>query len=254
MGGTQIVTPRVQLVATPSLRNLAIPNEDSRAIDLEDSNLFALNRFPGYDRVEEGVRVTYGLDWQVDLPGWRLKSTIGQSYRLDDKPTLFPDGTGLTEQFSDWVGRTEVRYRDFLKFTHRFRLDKDGFAVRRNEVDATLGTDETYIEVGYLRLNRDIDPTFEDLQDREEVRAAGRWEFLRYWSLFGSAVVNLTDREEDSLQSSDGFQPLRTRLGISYSDDCLELGFTWRRDYVELADAERGNSFRLHFALRNLGF
>ncbi|MCU0948515.1 MAG: LPS assembly protein LptD, partial [Porphyrobacter sp.] len=46
-GGTQVLKPRVQLVASPQTRNLAIPNEDSRAIDLEDSNLFALNRFAG---------------------------------------------------------------------------------------------------------------------------------------------------------------------------------------------------------------
>ncbi len=254
LGGTQIVSPRMQLVATPSMRNSAIPNEDARAIDLEDSNLFALNRFPGYDRVEEGARLSYGIDWQADLPGWRLKSTVGQSYRLADKPGLFPEGTGLTDRFSDWVGRTEVRYRDFLRFTHRYRLDKDGFAVRRNEIDATLGTDETYLEVGYLRLDRNIDPSFEDLQDREEVRAAGRWEFLRFWSVFGSAVVNLTDREEDPQLASDGFEPLRTRLGIAYADDCLEFGVTWRRDYVSVADAERGNAFRLYFALRNLGF
>ena len=68
LGGTQILTPRVQLVASPTIRNLDIPNEDARAIDLEDSNLFALNRFPGYDRVEDGVRVTYGVDWQPISP------------------------------------------------------------------------------------------------------------------------------------------------------------------------------------------
>ena len=59
-GGTQRLTPRVQLVLTPPTRNLSIPNEDARAVDLEDSNLFALNRFPGYDRWEDGSRVTYG--------------------------------------------------------------------------------------------------------------------------------------------------------------------------------------------------
>jgi LPS-assembly protein len=193
------------------------------------------------------------VDWQLDFPGWRIKSTIGQSYRLTDKPTLFPDGSGLTEQFSDWVGRTEVRYRDFVKFTHRYRVDKDNFAVRRNEVDATLGSDRTYVELGYLRLNRDIDD-FEDLRDREELRTAGRIAFSRYWSVFGSAVVNLTDQEEDPRFTSDGFEPLRTRLGIAYADDCLEFGFTWRRDYVEVADVEDGNSFRIYFSLRNLGF
>ena len=254
LGGTQTVTPRIQLVAAPNIRNLSIPNEDARAIDLEDSNLFALNRFPGYDRVEDGARVTYGADWQINLPGLRIHSTIGQSYRLTDKPTLFPDGTGLTEQFSDFVGRTEIRYRDFLKVTHRFRLDKDNFAVRRAEIDATVGSDATYVEVGYLRLNRDIDLTSEDLQDREEVRAGGRLEFARHWSVFGSAVINLTDRNEDPTFNSDGFEPLRTRLGIAYADDCLELGIAWRRDYISLADAQSGNSFRLYFNLRNLGF
>ena len=53
-----------------------------------------------------------------------------------------------------------MRYRDFVKFTHRYRVDKDNFAVRRNEVDATIGSDATYLELGYLRLNRDIELTF----------------------------------------------------------------------------------------------
>jgi len=254
LGGTQVLTPRVQVVASPPIRNLAVPNEDARSIDLEDSNLFALNRFPGYDRIEDGVRVTYGVDWELDRPGWRVRSTIGQSYRLSDKPVLFPDGTGLNEQFSDWVGRTEIRFRDFIKFTHRFRLDKDNFAVRRNEIDATLGSDRTYLELGYLRLNRNIDLSFEDLQDREEVRAAGRVAFAKYWSVFGSAVVNLTDKKEDPTNTSDGFDPLRTRLGVAYSDDCLEFGATWRRDYVRIADARLGNTFQVFFSLKNLGF
>lgn len=254
LGGTQVITPRVQLVGTPPTRNLAIPNEDARAIDLEDSNLFALNRFPGYDRVEDGVRLTYGMDWQANLPGWRLESTIGQSYRMSKRPSLFPDGTGLNEQWSDFVGRTTLRYRDVVKFTHRFRLDKDNLAVRRNEIDATFGNDRNYVELGYLRLNRDIDLNFEDLQDREEVRMAGRVAFARYWSVFGSAVVNLTNRAEDPTLNSDGFAPLRTRLGVAYADDCLEMSFTWRRDYVALADARRGNSFRVNFSLRNVGF
>ena len=189
-GGTQVLTPRVQVVASPSIRNLAVPNEDARAIDLEDSNLFALNRFPGYDRVEDGVRFTYGLDWQFEAPRWKIKSTIGDN--------------------------------------------------------------RTYAEIGYVRLNRNI-TSVEDLQDREELRVAGRVAFKRYWSLFGSAVVNMTDRNEDPLNSSDGFQPLRTRLGVAYQDDCLELAFTWRRDYVATGDAQRGNTFQVYFAVKNLG-
>ncbi|GGC35924.1 LPS-assembly protein LptD [Novosphingobium marinum] len=253
-GGTQVLTPRFQLVASPEIRNLNVPNEDARAVDLEDSNLFALNRFPGYDRVEEGVRFTYGVDWQFERPRWRIKTTVGQSVRLSRQPTLLPDGTGLSNRVSDVVGRTEVRYRDFINLVHRFRLDKDSFAIRRNEFDAVIGSRKTYAEIGYVRLNRDIAAGIEDLQDREELRAAGRIAFANYWSVFGSAIVNLTDRSEDPSFGSDGFQPLRSRLGIAYQDDCLEIAVTWRRDYVATGDAERGNSFQIRFALRNLGF
>ena len=253
-GGTQVFTPRVQVVASPPIRNLAVPNEDARAIDLEDSNLFSLNRFPGYDRVEDGARVTYGFDWQLQRPGWRVKSTIGQSYRLDKDANVLIDGTGLSERVSDFVGRTEVRFRDFVKLTHRYRLDKDNFAIRRNEFDATIGDRKTYAEIGYLRLNRDINVGIEDLQDREELRFATRVAFARYWSLFGSGVFNLTDANGDPVFNSDGFEPVRTRLGIAYQDDCLELGLTWRRDYIASGDAQRGDAFQFYFALRNLGF
>ena len=254
LGGTQVLTPRFQLVASPSIRNLAVPNEDARAVDLEDSNLFALNRFPGYDRIEDGVRFTYGFDWQFERPRWRIRTTVGQSYRLTNEPTLLPDGTGLSSRSSDIVGRTEVRYRDFVKLTHRFRLDKDNFAVRRNEFDATVGTPSTYAEIGYIQLKRNIDRSIEDLRDREELRVAGRVAFARYWSVFGSGVFNLTDRKEDPSNVSDGFQPLRTRLGVAYQDDCLELALTWRRAFVGTGDARKGDTFMVRFALRNLGF
>ena len=254
LGGTQVLTPRVQLVVSPKIKNLAVPNEDARAIDLEDSNLFALNRFPGYDRVEDRPRVTYGFDWEYTRPNWRISTTIGQSYRLNSSRSILPDGTGLSERVSDFVGRTDVRYKDFVKLTHRFRLDKDSFAVRRNEIDATVGSSRTYAEIGYLRLNRDIAPTIEDLRDREELRVAARVAFANYWSVFGAGVFNLTDRAEDPTFNSDGFDPIRTRLGIAYNDDCLEIGVTWRRDYLDQGDARRGNTFQFYFALRNLGF
>jgi LPS-assembly protein len=253
MGGTQRFTPRIQLVASPPTENMDIPNEDARAVDLEDSNLFALNRFPGYDRWEDGARVTYGADWAIDLPGVSVRTNIGQSYRLNRSATIFPPGTGLSDRFSDFVGRTTIRVGRFVNFTHRFRLDKDNAAIRRNEIDATVGGRRTYATIGYLRLNRDIDPSIEDLRDREEIRFGGRVAFARYWSIFGSTVIDLTSRREDALSLSDGFDPVRHRLGILYDDDCIELGVTWRRDYETSGDARRGNTFLIRVALRNLG-
>ena len=253
LGGTQRFTPRLQFVASPPTENMDIPNEDARSVDLEDSNLFALNRFNGYDRWEDGVRVTYGADWAVDFRGVAFRTNIGQSYRLSSRESILPEGTGLSGRFSDFVGRTNLRVGRRLSFVHRFRIDKDSLALRRNEIDATFGGRQTYASIGYLRLNRDIDPTLEDLRDREEVRLGGRIRFAGYWSIFGSAVVDLTDRREDPLSIADGLDPVRHRLGILYDDECIELGVTWRRDYETTGDAIRGDTFLIRVALKNLG-
>jgi len=252
-GGIQRLVPRIQLVLTPPTPNLDIPNEDARSVDLEDSNLFALNRFPGYDRWEDGSRITYGFDWSLDRPKLSIATTIGQSYRIVSRPAIFPEGTGLTDQLSDIVGRTRIRYGRLIDITHRFRVDKDNFAVRRNEVDLTVGTEQTYAQIGYLRLNRDIDPSIEDLRDKEELRLAGRIKFERYWSIFGATVIDLTGKDEDPLSVSDGFQWVRNRLGIAYEDDCLELGVSWRRDYERLGAFRKGSTFGFHLALKGLG-
>ncbi|WP_419825302.1 LPS-assembly protein LptD [Sphingomonas sp.] len=256
LGGTQRVTPRVQLVAGPKTRNFAIPNEDARAIDLEDSNLFALNRFNGYDRWEGDTRATYGLEYALDLPRFEWRSVIGQSYRVAGPGAIFPDGTGLNANWSDVVGRTTLRYGSFVSIIHRYRLDKGDLAFRRNEIDATLGTAKTYLLIGYLDLNRHISPTIEDLRDHEEVRVGARVSFLRHWSFFGSSTFDLTNaRDEQNFLSStaNGFDPVQSRAGVAYEDDCFRASVQYRRDFAAFGDARRGNTVQFQLAFKNLG-
>ena len=78
-------------------------------------------------------------------------------------------------------------------------------------------------------------------------------QFAHFWSAFASAVVDLTDRKEDPLSLSDGFDPIRHRVGVAYEDDCFRAGLTWRRDYSNTGDARKGNSFLLSLAFKNLG-
>jgi LPS-assembly protein len=251
LGGVQTISPRVQFVASHATANATIPNEDSRAVDLEESNLFALNRFPGFDRWEGGARITYGADWRWARPGLVVAARLGQSYRLDGESSLFPEGTGLSGRLSDFVGRVSFRFGRYIELTQRLRLDKDDLAVRRNELDVAVGSRRTFLSLGYLRFNRNI--TLEDLTDHEEVRAGARVAFGKYWAVFGSAVVDLTSTQEDPLTTNDGWQPIRGRIGISYTDECFDIGLTIRRNYVDQPNQRRGNVIQFTLALRNLG-
>lgn len=253
LGGTQTITPRVQLVAAGGGDNTGIPNEDARAVDLEDSNIFDLNRYPGYDRWEGGSRITYGVEYAFQRPRFSLTTQIAQSQRFDNKGDLFPSGTGLSGDLSDFVGRTTLKYGSYLSLTHRYRIDKSSLSIRRNEVDVAVGTSRTYATVGYIKLNRNINT--EDLQDREEVRVGARLAFAKYWSVFGSTIIDLTSRNEEPTAAldEDGFSLTRSRVGIAYEDECFRFGVSWRRDYNADRDFRRGNSYSLTLAFKNLG-
>ena len=195
------------------LPNLDIPNEDARSVDLEDSNLFALNRFPGYDRWEDASRITYGLDWSLERKNLSIDSTIGQSYRFDRLTEFSRKAQGLTGEFQISSEEPGSATAGSSTSPTAIRIDKNNFAVRRNEVDLTVGTTQTYAQIGYLRLDRNIDATIEDLRDKEELRVAARILFHRYWSIFGASVIDLTDRREDLLSArgrlAAGAQPSR---------------------------------------------
>ncbi|ART94184.1 LPS-assembly protein [Zymomonas mobilis] len=266
-GGNQVLTPRVQIVTSPHVRNLSIPDEDSRSIDLQDTNLFSINRFPGYDRWEDGTRVTYGGEYTFHRPMFSFYGNVGQSMRIITEDEIFPQGTGFNRHFSDYVGRATLSYGSFFKLTERIRLDRKTLAIRRQEVNATIGSKRTYLMVGYLQLSRDIDTQLEpDLGNYRELRLGGRIQISHYWSIFGSTTVDMTTKKDqranqqqadlynntNSSLLSDGFQPVRHRLGIEYDDNCLTLGVTWRRDYSTVGDSRRGNSFMLRFALKNM--
>ena len=82
-GVTHVLEPIVQLVWSPnspwgtSIEN--IDANDSTTAEFEETNLFSLNRFPGTDAVEAGLRANVGLRYLRYAPsGWELGVTIGR--------------------------------------------------------------------------------------------------------------------------------------------------------------------------------
>ncbi len=137
---SEVVEPIVGVVVAPPGGNPTdIPNEDSQDFELQDTNIFAANRFGGLDRVEGGQRVYYGMRATVLGPKNASGSLLlGQSYSLQRNGAFVAD-TGLHDHLSDMVGRVEASPSELLDFLYRFRLDHRTFAVRRQEIGATVG-------------------------------------------------------------------------------------------------------------------
>ncbi len=245
-GFSQIVEPIAQVVVAPEgLNPNRIPDEDSSDFEFDDTNLFSLNRFPGADRVDPGPRIDYGLKWSVSGDEGSFASAfVGQSYRFQDidQNNLFPEDSGLEDQFSDFVGRVELRPRKFLDLTYRFRTDKSSFSLQRSEIKANIGPPALNFDVTYTFLDDEIQSGGEIVEEREEIRVQVNSKIGRYWSVFGS---HRRDIEED--------RELSWKAGITYEDECFAIRGGYERTFFNDRDVTKEDAFFVNVSFKHLG-
>ncbi len=82
--GTQTFEPIAQLIFRPDETSVGnLPNEDAQSLIFDDSNLFKINKFSGWDRVEGGSRANVGFQYTAQFNrGGNVNFLFGQSYQL----------------------------------------------------------------------------------------------------------------------------------------------------------------------------
>ena len=150
--GSQIVEPIVQLVAAPNAGSFLrrnVPNEDSLDFEFSDQNLFAINRFPGIDRFEGGLRANVGLHANWVAGGTTIDTLVGQSYKQHvDKS--FPPLSGLNRRVSDVVARATITPTTWFDLTARTRVDPHSNAIRFVDTLGSVGVPALRLSAGYF--------------------------------------------------------------------------------------------------------
>lgn len=239
----QLIEPIAAFTAASDLSNNSdvIPNNDSVDLSFDEINLFSANRFDGIDRVETGIRFTYGLTLGLfGNNGGASTLFLGQSYRFDDgNDDEFPDGSGLEDQWSDLVGRFTVAPNEYINLDWRFRVDQESFSERRHEIRAIGGIPELQVGATYTFIdaiaNSDTD------EDTEEIVLGASSRFADYWTARASLSRDL-DAGENRLAS----------IGLTYQDECFTLTADLQRQFTEDRDVSRGTTIFFTIGLRNL--
>jgi len=233
----QMVEPIVEAVWSDVVGDKDTPNEDSLSFEFDDTNLFGSNRYAGLDEVETGARVNYGINMGVyGASGGYTTLLFGQSYNFSDN-TGFANGTGLEDQFSDYVARLEIRPADYLQFVNRVRLDHDSLYLARNEVTMKLGTFDHWFNLGYVYLRDDPNGLTQD--KREEVFIEGKTKVADFWSVYGSYRRNLVD----------GGNSIDGTLGFEYLDECFGFALEAKRSFTRDRDVEPETRVSVKFRL-----
>lgn len=241
-GLMQILEPIVMGVVAPNGGNdEKIPNVDSLIYDFDDTNLFARNRFAGYDRIESGSRINYGVKWALfDTKNRSISTLFGQSYRFrknDDLGGLM----GYNSQFSDYVGRLKMNYGP-VSLGYHFRLDQNNLSPNKHEIDAWVGSAPLRLGVEYVYLKaQQIGNTFYPSREEIVLHAASR--FSQNWTLSGSYRYNLG--------KTGG--PVSFDITARYDNECLGILFDVGRSYTRDRDYKGDTSFMVKFILKTLG-
>lgn len=241
-GVMQILEPVVMGVVAPNGSNdKKIPNMDSLIYDFDDTNLFSRNRFAGYDRVESGTRLNYGIKWALyDRENRSVSTLFGQSYRFrkdDDLGALM----GYNANFSDYVGRIKMNYGP-VSLAYHFRLDQDNLTPNKHEVEAWAGTAPLRVGIEYVYLKSEqMGDTF--YPSREEIVLHGASKFSQNWTLAGSYRYNLG--------KTGG--PVSFDVTARYDNECLGILFDVSRSYTRDRDYKGDTSFMVKFILKTLG-
>ncbi len=248
--GTQTVEPIAQVVLRPNETGIGkFPNEDAQSLVFDDTNLFAVDKYSGWDRVEGGGRLNAGVQYtaQVNRAG-SLNVLFGQSYQLFGTNSFAnADNTntglesGLDKSVSDYVGRVSYQPNQVYSFTARGRFDAATFTPQRFELESRANFDRWTFQALYGDYAPQ--PLLGFLTRREGILAGASFKVTQNWVVLGSLRYDVV---QDTFDQS--------RLGLGYVDDCLILSLNWLTGYTFTTGAPvRNNTFMMQFSLRTLG-
>lgn len=249
-GADIIVEPLGQIsVSTDPDLDPRIPIEDAQTLELDETSLFRMDRFPGYDLMEGGVRVTAGVRTTLRWAEGRKASLfLGRSMRdaeedafripIPDAPANLYDPSGLAAQTSDWVVQASFQPSDRIRGWGHATVDGSG-DVRRAEmaVDGRWGR-RNLATASYI-VDRSNPLDGPNNRNYEFVQLAGQQFVQGNW---GVAVAGIADLERDIIT--------RSEVGVVFDDDCFRVEIGYRRDNTRVRPTgpAEGIYFRLNLA------
>jgi LPS-assembly protein len=259
---TLVITPRAAFYAAPVGGNPPqIPNDDSVSFDFNENDLFVRNRMVGYDQVDGGQRVDYGVqvDWNSD-DGQKARALVGASYRFQrqtpfnyglglnpaingayQQTVAITSGTGVNRQNSDYVGRLSYSPSDYLEASYRFRFDRVDLRPQHQELGVAVGPPDLRIGANYLQLG---DNPRDGETHRQELSLSLAWVYNQYWTFSTRATREL---------SGDNVNQVSSGFAVQYQDECMTVVTSLTQSGIRDRDIKPGTTLLFQFVFKNLG-
>ena len=235
-GSTSVILePIAQLAISPTAHlDPKIPNEDSQAFAFDETNIFATDRFSGFDHYDGGQRLNLGgritADWGNGLTA---RALVGRAFRAQTT-NIYPPNTGLNRTGSDWVVAADATPLPGISVFGRALLSD---SLQGDRLEG--GLDFAYSRArGYIRYLQDnTQPTGIE----RDVDAAGEFFLLPHW---GISLVGIRDLQLNAWRLRD--------IGLIYRDECIKVEVVYQHEDVIVGKLGRSDAVFLRLDLATL--
>jgi LPS-assembly protein len=250
--GTTTIEPIAQIIVRPNEPYAGkLPNEDAQSLVFDASNLFSVDKFSGYDRVEGGGRANVGVQATTQFDrGGSVNVLFGQSYQLFGLNSFaVADVTntgldsGLAKPRSDYVARVNYSPNRTYTFSTRARFDEQTLDVQRFEAEGRASFDRWSVSLMYG--NYAPQPELGYLIRREGLLGTGSIKVAANWVVSGAARLDLMTNQINQYT-----------IGAGYVDDCFVLAANYVTSYSYSAGSAPpvlNHAVMLQIGLRTLG-
>jgi LPS-assembly protein len=250
--GTTTLTPIAQVIIRPNETYAGkLPNEDSQSMVFDTSNLFEVDKFSGYDRVEGGGRANAGVQATTQFDrGGSITAVFGQSYQLfgmnsyavQDVTNTGVD-SGLQTPKSDYVASLAYSPNRTYTISTRARFDQATGNIERFEAEAAANFDRWSVSVLYGDYAAQPDIGY--LTRREGILVSGSVKVATNWVATGAARWDLVANQINQYV-----------VGAGYVDDCFVLAANYVTTFsyaTPTSPPVLGHAFMLQIGLRTIG-
>jgi LPS-assembly protein len=249
--GTTTVEPIAQVIVRPNEPYAGkLPNEDAQSLVFDTTNLFSVDKFSGYDRVEGGGRANAGVQATTQFDhGGAVTAVFGQSYQLfglnsfavHDMTNTGVD-SGLETQKSDYVASLSYAPNRTYTVATRARFDQASGNIQRFEAEARANFDRW--SVGVVYGDYAAQPDIGYLARREGILVNGSVKIAANWVATGAARWDLVANQINQYV-----------VGAGYVDDCFVLAANYVTSFSYATTTSPpilGHAFMLQIGLRTL--
>ncbi|MAP24565.1 MAG: hypothetical protein CMM87_03425 [Rickettsiales bacterium] len=240
-----VIDPTIHFVTSSrGVNSDRFPNEDSQDFEFSETNLFTSNRFYGFDQLDEGTRLNYGIQSYFLKSGRTIiRGFLGQSFSFSRYDHIRNSETkGLQKKFSDYLASLYLSPIQDYSLSTSLLLDRKD--LKPKNISASLHAGPAVFKLwatySYVKDRSIKTPT---KPRSHQVNTGFSSKISKEWSATSSMGYDLVSPKK----------LLYVNFDLTYQNECFGVITSVNRSFFKSRTLRPQTTIMLTFSFKHLG-